>query len=853
MTEKTKKISSGASISYFLLASVSALAISTTAQAQDEQGGDAIERDDTIVVTATRRETAITDVPASIAVVSRDEMVGLGVDSAEELGRVDPSLTVTNGNSSGGSTITIRGLTSGAGSPTVGVFLDDVPITRRANGSTFQGNGTAFPQFFDLERVEVLRGPQGTLYGGSSIGGTIRLVLPQPSLDDVRIRALAEGAVTKDGDPSYEVGASFGAPIIPGKLGLQASVYGRSVGGYIDHVSRFDGSVLDENTNDVQAISGRIAFLYRANDRFDIKPSVYYSRNTYKDSDQYWTNVDGYSLPARPSTSPFFPFPPAHPAADVPAYDVFGPYRTGNNCNVGEDFQDVVEECVLLEERNEELLVPSLTLTYDLGDVQLKSVTSYTHDLTTGNKNNSFQDLFLFGPFNGTGVRPFIPTIELYRNPFLFENDRSGVTQELQLTGNIAERIDFVAGVFYQNFDNTTLGQWTGNLDALFQGLQGRDAIDVFGINTFPEAHFTRESQQTEEELAFFADVTVGITNRLNLLAGVRFSDIRFAYREETFGTTVRRTVATDGFGLTEGEINETAVSPKAGLQYYFDDANMAYATATRGYRPGGVAPAPIGPACDAELASLGFPDIPAIPYESDSVWSYEIGTKLQPFDGRVSIDASAYRVEWKDTQVNARLNCRSAFIANAASMTSQGVDVGMVVQLHDYVTLNGAVSYVDATFEELTLQVSGIETLFIRDGDAASVPDLSFRLGAQFEMPVSAGLEIYGRADFQYTGDYPRGFGSGTNGFSPDVYIAEPTEYLSMRAGFRTGAWDVSLFVDNVLNSQDDRTVATNTGRRNCSFNADLSLAGCAFDTGFIAQTTFRPRTIGITTRLRY
>jgi outer membrane receptor protein involved in Fe transport len=828
----------------FAAASLMAMASAGAAAAQADQS--AVEE---VVVTATKQATVISKVPMSIVAVGRDTLDGQGVRGVEDLSRVTPSLMITNGNNPNGNQVTIRGMSSNVGAPTVGVYLDDILLTRRNANGAVAGNGTNFPQFFDLERVEVLRGPQGTLYGGSSIGGTIKFVLPQPSVTRTSLRVKAETSMTKAGDPSYEAGVSGVTPLVQDKLGLAASVYVRRLGGYIDHVSRFDGRLLADDTNSQKSMSSRVALLFKPTERLSITPSIYFSHDIAADQDTYWTNVGAYTVAATTTPAPTISGQAyTHPAFSYPAYNVFGPYRTGSNCNVGENFRNTVTECVPYSPRKSILALPSLNVSLDLGGIELKSLTSYTKDLVKGQTNNSFEDMGLFV----TSVKPFVADNPLYRDDFTFRNSRKGWTQEFRISTDPDRRLSFVGGLYYSDFKTVSISRFTApTLTTLIQTLYGRTIEQHFGgVNTLPYA-FSRDQVLKETEYAAFGEATFKLTDKLRVLGGLRVARTGFEYYEAQYGTTVRRLVATPGAGLTEGKVKETPVSPKVGLQYFIDDRNMVFASATKGYRVGGVASRPAGTICDAELAQLGFGAATSVPFKSDSVWSYEVGAKVRP-TRTLTLDASAYYVDWSNTQVNYRLNCQGSYVANAGGSTVKGVDFQGQFSPFDWLTLNGSVSYIDSRYDGLAVTIGGVTTQFINDGDRAPVPKWSYSLGANLHRELFTGWDGYFRADYQYQAAFPRSFGPGTNGFFPDVYAGDATHFASIRGGVKTGRWDISLFANNLFNSKDVLTVNPNGGRGNCTF-VNGAITTCARDTPYQKQTTFRPRTVGLTATVRY
>jgi len=180
--------------------------------------GQALEE---IVVTAQRRAERLQDVPISVSAYSQQSLDNQGVRDIEAIARLTPGVVFTHGQfSSESSNIAIRGIDSNAGAATTGIYIDDTPVqSRHLSFGTFN----AYPALFDIERVEVLRGPQGTLFGAGSEGGTIRFLLPEPGLTQYSSYVRSELADTHGGAPSYEFGGAFGGPIVADTLGFRVS------------------------------------------------------------------------------------------------------------------------------------------------------------------------------------------------------------------------------------------------------------------------------------------------------------------------------------------------------------------------------------------------------------------------------------------------------------------------------------------------------------------------------------------------------------------------------------------------------------------------------------------------------
>lgn len=266
-----------------LLAGTAVLAVASPAAAQEAASEDPGE----IVVTATRQSETISKVPLSIAAYSQEKLDQQGVRRVDDVARLTPGVTFSRGDqrNAGAANISIRGISSAAGSATTGIYIDDTPIQIRNVGfSAF----TPFPAVFDLQRVEVLRGPQGTLFGAGSEGGTVRFITPSPDFDELKFYARSELATTKSGEASFEAGAAISVPLVKDKLAARVSGYYRRDGGYIDRVDYTSGNVLDKNSNwqDTKVASASLA--WKATDAVTVTPSVYFQETWNNDAGTYW-------------------------------------------------------------------------------------------------------------------------------------------------------------------------------------------------------------------------------------------------------------------------------------------------------------------------------------------------------------------------------------------------------------------------------------------------------------------------------------------------------------------------------------------------------------------------------------
>lgn len=785
-----------------------------------------------IVVTATKRAEGVTRTPMSISALTGESLEQQGIRSAQDLGRNVPALLITpvasgpgNGN---GLDVSIRGVRSSVGAPTTGIYLDDAAIQRRAGQGANVGNGTVFPQLFDLARVEVLRGPQGTLYGGSSQGGTIRFITPRPSLTELSGFASVDVSSTKDGDMSYEFGVAGGGPLIADRLGIRLSAWARHQGGYVDHVSRFTGETLEEDSNSQDTWAVRGSLLAQLTDRLSINPSIYATREETEDTDILWDDVPQFTVPARTTgtyTMPAYTYGPM---------TMFGEsYNTGRNCNIGDSFVGTVPECSRKTPRVSRMIVPSLSIEYELDNVDIKSVSSLVFDDNKGVVDTSFLDLYVL-----QGGAPFAFNVPLAQSDFTYRSRTDTFSQELRFaSSNPSAPFGWVAGVYFVRAVTDADAQSVGDYEVISRALRNQSLEESLRAPPLPgNVLQVREQDFTDTEVAAFVEATYQVTDRLKAIGGLRVSRQKFEYAQSLYGPRTGANVPTiENGGYAEGALKETPVTPKLGLQYQIDSRNMLYATAAQGFRGGGINTPPPRVRCAADLAALGG-SVPQT-YKSDSLWSYEVGAKIRPVSA-LQVNASAFVVDWTDVQVNYLLpGCLQSYITNGGKARSKGFDTQVRAAIGDHFALNAEVAYTDARYtEELT---SG-PRLLIDEGDPLPVPPWTAVLGGEVSYDIGRS-PAYLRVDYQYSSAYKTGFGPGTFSYAPDVYELGSTHHVSLRAGIELGDWEAAFYVQNLLNSRDR---LSQTGGRGSCRNTTCTEFG--INVPVIEYTTFRPRTIG-------
>src|SRR5271165_1501930 len=536
-------------------ACIATCAFAAGAAPDTEAAAPALEE---ILVTATRREESIGRVPISITAISQDAIDQKGIKDFADIVRFTPGVAF---DSSQTNQISIRGISSSGGSGTTGIYIDDTPIQVRSLG--FNSDDTLV-KLFDLDRVEVLRGPQGTLFGAGSEGGTVRYITVQPSLNQTTIYAKAETSYTEGGAPSYEAGVAAGIPVVDGVFGVRVSAWYRRDGGWIDRIDPTTLEVVDKNANSDGTAVLRLAALWQPSDAVRITPSILYQNSQRNDVTIYWPE---YSDPNNNS------YVSANPTGR-PEPDVF--------------------------------YMPALNVQADMGPVRLISTTSYFHrDEISGYDGTPYNlgyyqsqipgygdaaGLAAFPLLDGTGVH--LPAgLTNYRSPATVTNTQRNLTQELRLQStDPAARLAWTAGVFYSLDRQYSLEEIHDPMaDALFNQLFGYPIAVFFNTPQNPDGSsvlpmgdsYFNQLVSYDRQIAGFGELNFNVTDTLKLTAGVRVSRDSFTIESLSGGP--------QNSGPRPGtqSSSETPITPKAGIQWQADPNNMYYFTYSKGFRPG--------------------------------------------------------------------------------------------------------------------------------------------------------------------------------------------------------------------------------------------------------------------------
>ncbi|EHJ59733.1 TonB-dependent receptor [Novosphingobium pentaromativorans] len=721
-----------------------------------------------IVVTANRREQSLRDVPLAISAFSQESLDQRQIRGVGDLSKITPGLTFAPGY--GDTTqISIRGISSIVGAGTTGIYIDDTPLQVRALGAgTVSTN--AYPALFDLARVEVLRGPQGTLFGAGSEGGTVRFITPEPGLSSYSVYSRAEVATTKNGDPSFEGGAAVGGPIIADRLGFRVSADYRRDGGWIDRVDRDTGAVLDNNANSVGTLGLRGALKAVVTDRLIVTPSIYYQRTSARDTNMYWRHLSD------PSATDFN----NGKALRQPTLDKYTLY--------------------------------SFAASYDLDSVLVISNTSYFDRVATKNQDFTEDVPYLLGEDWRAG----------YDNNALsdvsLKNSQKTFTQEFRLQSQGTGKLKWVAGLFYQSAKQTA-DQFVPepNGDALFNALFGADVEGVLGLPLLQPGDliYYGLDKSKDQQIAAFGQVDYKLTDKLSVTAGIRLAKTKFSSSNEQGGPF------NGGMTTAAAKQSEKPVTPKFGLEYKPNADLLLYASAAKGYRIGGGNNPVPATTCQSDLNSLGLTAAPGS-YGSDSVWSYEVGAKGSLADRLIRFETSAYYIDWTNIQSSVSLSCGFSFVANLGTAVSKGADAHITLAPATGLTLDVSAGYTDAHFTKDVQGAAGSSRPLVTKGDVLPVPEWTVSLALDYEHPISSGgASAYGHAEYNYNAGYDLSTPF-TYSVDPDNNLVDSNNIVNFRAGIRAGSFDISAFVNNLTNSHP-RTSISRPGQQDLFFETTI------------------------------
>ena len=753
---------------------------------RDESVSD--ENSQAIIVTAQKREQVLLEVPQSVTVVGGDTLDRQQATNFQDYLSLVPGFSLT-GNTPGETRITLRGTNTGGVASTVAVFMDEVPFgssTGLANGSILSGDFDPF----DLSRIEVLRGPQGTLYGANSFGGVMRYITNAPKLNRFEGRAQAGVEDTKGGGLGYNAAAVVNAPLGQ-KAAVRVNGFWRKDPGYVSSIGNnpilnlltgeeIGRTLVEEDLNDRKSYGGRAQLLLQATDAVSVRLGAF-AQNL---------DTGGSSLiEVDPDT----------------LETLYGGYT---------------QSTYQREPTKIKYRVYSGNIDADLGFANLLSATSYSTFSEVFQTDANFIDV-------GGGVT-FAQLVNLLANlgpdaillelppitdtpitrPLgvqLFQTTGTNkFTQEFRLSSPNNDTIEWLGGLFYTHEKSKIDPQ------NYFATEFGTDEIapDVEQI-----AHIFLHSRY--DEYAAFANATWHITPRADLTLGGRL-----AHNKQSADLLID----SDLLGSAEGnDLNskETVFTYSVAPRLELSDHASIYARVASGYRPGGPNVIPAG-------APPGIPQT----YDADRLTNWELGIKAEAPDRRLwSIEATAYHIDWKDIQLFAVVN-GTGINANGGKARVNGLEVSGALRPIPGLTFAANGAYTSGKLKDDTPPATG----GLAGDPLPWVPKWSGALHADYEFPLS-GFEGFVGGTLTYVGKRVTDLSERTAANEP-ISIPSYTT-VDLRAGANVDRWTIQAFTRNLFNKR--------------GMTDAFGFDGTSFPNGAAGVAIIRPRTIGLVATVKY
>jgi len=740
-----------------------------------------------IVVSAQKRTTTLQEVPFSVAAVTSEDIKQSGATNIVDIARNIPGLYITD-LGPGQSQVAIRGISAGqvvrdqpGVKESVGIYLDESPISV----ALF----TPDLDLYDLDRIEVLRGPQGTLYGAGNDAGTVRYITTQPQIGDFGGSAEVGFEGVDDGDFAANVRGALNVPIGE-NAAMRVVGYYDQLPGFIDSV--YPGRTIREDVNDGDRTGGRIAFRFEPTENISITPRIVYQK---LETDGY-PRVDVYSILGNPYTT-------TEPPVD--------PGERGQVTQFREGIDD-------------EFLLGDLKLEFSFGNIGLTSVSSYVDRNVVVLRDASQLTGSVTKDLGGSDAQARLDS------PLYDTTDLQTFSQEVRLGSNGEGPFQWIAGAFYQQYDRK-YGQNlpTPGYDALTQSLIGADSAD---FNSPPDTPFFSDLSYDFSQFAVFGEATYRFNPNWALTAGLRYFDF-----SEDRTLTFAGLFADVGYQNVAASVDSDGFSPRVILAYNVNKNIQFTAQYSRGFRLGGINdPLNVGLCSPGDLTTFsGHPN-----WDDEFVDNYELGTKTRMADGRVTLNAAVFMTKIKDMQYIADAGtCSSRIILNGDA-DAPGAEFELYVRPNVHWDFGLSATWVKAEVARSFLN-AGVPVAGIREGNQLPTsPELQAVGSAAYNWAMGESIESYVRFTLQYVGSSFTQLGDEEPNFglissSPtrpagsarliDLGAVDVTninfnpelpsyELANLRWGVSTERWEGSVFINNLFDERAFLSVDRERGR---------------------------------------
>lgn len=701
-----------------LLASVSIPAI-----AQEVEGETSLNESETqnehlglqeITVTASRREQTTLEIPSSLTALSGNELEHLGADSYSDYLAEAPGVAY-NSNGFGRGVIIMRGVATAASSngnlqPSTAQYIDDLPALNLWSAWT-----ATDLRMVDIERVEILRGPQGTMFGSGSLGGAVRIITNQPDLSEMYGNITVGASTTDGGEESHDGRLMLNLPLVEDKLAMRVALYNITEGGYIDNIPRGE-----DDANGTESSGYRVSLRYAPTNDFDMRLTATQQSDYVGDS-------------------------------ALTFYD-----RA-----YGDEYENGGINPAMLDTK---LDIYNFTANRSFDFADLVWSTTYA-----SRKSRMVQDMVArIDSVLGSGLNP-----DDYTD--FIQHDYNTISHEVRFSSAEDSRLEWVVGAFHMRQDLDVTQVWDYNPDGY----------------PYLDSMYLADSTQT----ALFGEATYHFTDQWAFSAGARWFDNEFRFVVPVYeGTHADNTGATTTPSTTT---TEDGVTPRFSLSYTPSDSTNIYASVAQGYRVGQVN---FGTSAGASDPISG--EVVPLTFDPDSLWNYEIGLKSYFFDNQLRVDAAVFFIDWSDIQYTRFTASRLNYTGNAGDAESKGVELTLAYMPTDNLEIGGTVTYTDAKLTS------------IREGAALEVgarlpgtPEWAVSSYLEYSDTLSGDMDWFVRASHRYVSEQIPDLGA-----ADDVPLADAYHLVNLRGGIDFGRYNVSVFADNILNSDAETLISSRT-----------------------------------------
>jgi iron complex outermembrane receptor protein len=801
-----------------------------------------------VVVTATRREEALSRVPISVTALTQEALDEKGIKDIRDMVRFTPGVTIDD---SGTNAISIRGISSSGGAGTTGIYIDDTPIQMRSVG--FNPDDT-LPKTFDLQRVEVLRGPQGTLFGAGAEGGAVRYLLTPASTTAADAYVRSDLSYTQYGRPNAEFGIAAGHPVVEGVFGLRASIWYRYDGGWMNRVDPGTHVVSDRNINYSHSYTARLAATWQPSPSVTVAPSILYQKQDKHDESTFWP---AYSQPGQ------------------------GQFNTATPERVGGP---------------DTYYLPAIKLDWNLGKSELIGDASYFNRRQLTGYQGTVYDLSYWSTIPGSLVSfgyplppkctvpddatscswfPLINATGIHlpaalrgtQTPNIMTNTQKSYTAELRWQSNDpSSRWTWTAGVFWQQAKESSIEELKStNIDQVFNYLYGLSPTDYYvgsfyscpsnaAYPSIPACDIYYNNNATvDRQIAGFGEVSYGFTDRLRLTVGERIARATFSLDHYADGYENSPMTGLTAAQTAFANQKETPSTPKAVLSFQADPRNLYYLSYAKGFRVGG-GNAPLPTYCNGDLLAAGYPNGAPLTYKSDYTQNYEVGSK-NAVGSWLRLATSVYYIQWHNIQQNLYIsgNCGLQFTDNLATAVAKGFDLQADMAFGP-LNIELATGYTSARYTknapaDCTPGSSGIGIPCLAvSGDAISgqeginyapgtMPPWTVAVGAQYNFKLTQ-RDAFVRVDWEYQSQSSwlanvQDPAAGAQYFYGYSYPYPTNSFTSLRAGMNFGSVQLTAYCDNLFDSHT--TTNYILGQIDGTYTPQQN------------TYTFRPRTMGL------